>query len=244
MAVKKIKKRGTVEELEEKKKTAGYRVASNAYFCLLHGHSSMTFVKLNSRDHDRCEEPGTNSTKNNATLDKITACHKPYTTFATYYFEDGSLKILLNKVQEMSSRDYDGMGCSQMVLRVLSETLGLSLAQIREKLVHLVYDGVYGSADERLNRKGGFSVTKKLEELLNLPEGHITGQHDAAHFLQLCYADIFTSTNGELRIQEAQEKIKEMWQMLAYRDKDRLLYVEFAEKCNLPDLSMKSPSET
>lgn len=144
----------------------------------------------------------------------------------------------------MRSVDYDGHGATDMLLRVLCETWGVNLSLLRQKIVHLCYDAVYGSSDERINRRGGFHLTDKLENKLQMQKGDITGQHDGAHCLQLVYSDVFKIEGGDYSDKNAREVIKTMWELLAYRDKERLYVREYSEEFNIPALSMKSPQET
>ena len=61
------------------------------------------------------------------TLDKVTVAHKPFTVICTYYFDEGALSCLLNKIEPMTTEDYDGSGTASMVARVLCESYGTNL---------------------------------------------------------------------------------------------------------------------
>ena len=71
------------------------------------------------------------------------------------------------------------------------ETLGLSMAALKAKCHHFVYDGVYASPDERLRGGGGLSLSDNFAEVLGLEAGDVTGNHDMSHNLQLVYSDVF-----------------------------------------------------
>ena len=118
-----------------------------------------------------------------------------------------------------------------------------------ERVVHFVYDGVYGSAEERLNRCGGFSLCRKFEDLLNLPEGSVTGLHDAGHVLQLGYGDVFIRGSRtkphELWCKKSSQLIEDMWRYMAFKgDKMRLDFLQFASDRGFEILTPKTPNET
>ena len=59
----------------------------------------------------------------------------------TYFFCDGKIHVLQNKLEKLSSIDYDGYGTANMLLKVLRETLGLTDTSLARVLRHFVYDG-------------------------------------------------------------------------------------------------------
>jgi hypothetical protein len=93
----------------------------------------------------------------------------------TYFFLDGKLHIVLNKLQKLELLDYDSNGTAQMVIRVLTETLGLTETKLATILRHFVYDGVYASKQERIRGGGCLDIKKHVSELLGLGENEITG---------------------------------------------------------------------
>ena len=64
----------------------------------------------------------------------------------TYFFHEGKIHIILNKLEKLESIEYDGNGTAQMVIRVLSETLGLTNTKLARILKHFVYDGKWFSS--------------------------------------------------------------------------------------------------
>ena len=60
-----------------------------------------------------------------------------------YFFCNGKLHCVLNKLHKLSTDEYDLKGTAQMVVNVLCETLGLTQAKLSQMLVHFIYDGVY-----------------------------------------------------------------------------------------------------
>ena len=77
------------------------------------------------------------------TLDKVTVHRVSYTVIMTYFFQNGKIHVILNKLQELTSVDYSGMETASMVVAVLKETLGLTDTQLARILRHFVYVGVY-----------------------------------------------------------------------------------------------------
>ena len=126
------------------------------------------------------------------TLDKVTTGHQAYTVIMTYYFWDGAINILLNRVQPMTSDDYDGLGTAIMVKETLQDTLGMSKAALAAKCHHFAYDGVYATEEERLTGSG-LKLIDYFAVELGLKEGDITGNWDMAHMLQLAYGDVIKS---------------------------------------------------
>ena len=63
--------------------------------------------------------------------------------------------------------DYDSNGTAQMVIRVLTETLGLTETKLATILRHFVYDGVYASKQERIRGGGCLDIKKHVSEFLS-----------------------------------------------------------------------------
>ena len=61
----------------------------------------------------------------------------------TYFFCEGKLHCILNKLHKNTTDDYDSKGTATMVIKVLCETLGLTKEKLSKMLVHFIYDGVY-----------------------------------------------------------------------------------------------------
>ena len=94
--------------------------------------------------------------------------------------------MYLNSVYKMKTDNYSAQETAQMLLKILSDSLGLCIPELRRKCLHGVYDGVFASSEER-DGGGGLSLCKHLEELLGCPEGTITGNYDMSHNLQIVY---------------------------------------------------------
>ena len=43
----------------------------------------------------------------------------------TYFFSDGKIHVILNKLQKLSTDEYDGPGTANMLINTLCETLGM-----------------------------------------------------------------------------------------------------------------------
>ena len=178
------------------------------------------------------------------TLDKVTDQRVSYTVIVSYFFSEGRLYYLLNSVHKMKSDDYDGEDTAKMVTRVLMETLGLSLASLRQRIHHFVYDGVYGSPDERLYGGGGLSLSNNFAEVLGLEPGDISGNHDMSHNLQLVYSDVFKhEKNGDKKIQAITSDVYSI--MSDYNiGQAGSIFMETAEEMNHVVLSNKSRQKT
>ena len=124
------------------------------------------------------------------TLDKITVQRIPYCAVLTYFFWEGRISILLNSVHRMKSDQADSNETAQMVITMLTETLGLSLSALKSKCHHFSYDGVYCTHEERTTNNG-LALTDYFAELLGLEKGDVTGNHDMSHNLQLVFSDVF-----------------------------------------------------
>ena len=195
---------------------AGIKIHNNALYCLKKGFSSMDFIDLNSKDASSTKATK-NDSKNeffilrniyhkilcekvhqlfenveefSCTLDKVTVDRQSFTVLLCFFFSDGEIKCFLNKVVKMESNMYDSKGTACMVVNNLQKSLGLTIDQLRSKLMHFVYDGVYADSAERVYGGGSLSLTRSVETHLGQQNGFITGQWDIAHLLQLLFADV------------------------------------------------------
>ena len=60
------------------------------------------------------------------TLDKVTIQRTSYTALLTYFFNNGVIYIILNKLMVMAVDEYDSEGTARAVINGLQETLGLT----------------------------------------------------------------------------------------------------------------------
>ena len=60
------------------------------------------------------------------TLDKVTIQRTSYTALLTYFFNNGVIYIILNKLMVMAVDEYDLEGTARAVINGLQETLGLT----------------------------------------------------------------------------------------------------------------------
>ena len=109
------------------------------------------------------------------TLDKVTVQRKSFTVIMTYFFHGGKIHIILNKLCELSTEEYDSKGTAAMVINALCETLGVTKSKLSRLLKHLVYDGVYAGKEERIAGGGSLELKKHITEALGLMENSITG---------------------------------------------------------------------
>ena len=123
-------------------------------------------------------------------MDKVTVNRTSYTVIVTYFFWEGKINVILNKLVKISTIQYDAPGTASMVIDCLIETLGLTKNQLSMKLVHFCYDGVYASDEQRIRGGGSLSLIKHVAEQLGLNDYDITGDWDASHNMQLVFSDV------------------------------------------------------
>ena len=61
-----------------------------------------------------------------------------YTVIMTYFFFNGKIHIVLNKLEKLNLDEYDSIGTAQMVIRVLKETLGYTQTRLASTLRVLI----------------------------------------------------------------------------------------------------------
>ena len=121
------------------------------------------------------------------TLDKVTVQRVSYTVLLTYFFWQGVIHIVLNKLMVMKEDEYDSEGTASAVVASLTESMGISRIRLRDILVHFAYDGVYATTEQRVGGGGSLNLTKFVALELGVEEGDITGTWDVAHQLQLIW---------------------------------------------------------
>ena len=109
------------------------------------------------------------------TLDKVTVNRTSFTVIMTYFFNEGMIHVVLNKLQKLSTSDYDAPGTANMVIETLCETLGFSKSKLSRILKHFIYDGVYADKEERVEGGGCLELKKHVAEALGLDDDSITG---------------------------------------------------------------------
>ena len=98
-----------------------------------------------------------------------------YCVVLTYFFWECRISILLNFVHRMNSEDADLDGNAHMVIKVLMETLGLSLSALKSKCHHFTYDGIYCTFEERTTNNS-LALTYFFSEIFGLEKGNITAR--------------------------------------------------------------------
>lgn len=155
--------------------------------------SRAEFFGLRTAIHDKLTSKIKNMMKNvkfiTVTLDKVTIQRKSFMVIVTYFFHEGSICVLVNKLEKLTLQDYDGPGTADMLLRCLEETLGIPRHELGVKLVHATFDGVFAEKSQRVRGGGSLSLVSNLVDLLNLPPGSITGDWDPSHLMQLIFSD-------------------------------------------------------
>jgi len=93
----------------------------------------------------------------------------------TYFFCNGKIYVILNKLQKLSTEQYDSYGTAKMLISVLTETLGITETKLASIFTHLVYDGVYASKEDRICGGGCLELRKYVSEILGLADNELTG---------------------------------------------------------------------
>ena len=121
------------------------------------------------------------------TLDKVTVNRVSFTVLLTYFFWEGKIYVLLNKLNVMNEDEYDSEGTARAVVEVLLLTLGVSKTRLANLLRHFAYDGVYATDEERVGGGGSLNLIYYVALELDLDEGDVTGTWDVAHQLQIIW---------------------------------------------------------
>ena len=204
---------------DSKNNKAAENTVRNVVFALKNGGGSELFVGLMDKDNltEGIEAPTKNDSKKTffdlreiiseevgkrikcmfskvkyltVTIDKVTVGHVSYMVILSYFFHQGRIHICLNKLEKMQECDYDGPGTAAMLVRVLMDTTGWSKPRLANRLVHMTYDGVFAELEERVRGGGSLSLRTHMCSELRLERGSITGDWDAAHNMQLTWADL------------------------------------------------------
>ena len=103
----------------------------------------------------------------------------------TFFFHEGKIYVLLNKLITLDSNSYNSSGTAALVVTQLRETLNLLRTRLGGVLVHFAYDGVFASSEERVDGGGCLELVAMVEDELGLERGSLTGTWDHAHQLQV-----------------------------------------------------------
>ena len=162
-------------------------VVINAIYCLKNSLSSANFVRLNEKDDllstgsaTKNDGPERFFHYRDVAYDKLRAYLK-----SRHISTEGEIAAVLNDLHVMKSTEYDGTNTVSMVGLHLVASLGIKREQIGEIFHHTIYDGVYGSAEERVRGGGCLSPNKHFAEWCGLPQDSFTGNWDMGHKLQL-----------------------------------------------------------
>ena len=178
-----------------------------------------------------------------ATLDKVTIGGTSYTVIVTHFFWQGSLRTVLNELYVMTSRDGDGMGVAEMLCLSLMKTLGLTKEELRDKLEHLSYDGVYEQTLHRVRGGGSLSLIDHVADFLDFGLGIITGAWDLGHKIQLVLSDVCLKGDSEKIYSKHMDEMYSL--MKEYKgDKKGLIFLEVSEELLNPTLKQRSRQET
>ena len=72
---------------------------------------------------------------------QVTVQRSSFTVICTYFFAEGHIYVILNKLAKLSTKDYNAEGTASMVIKTLCETLGFTKSKLTNVLKHFVYDG-------------------------------------------------------------------------------------------------------
>ena len=155
------------DDLNDNKIFGDKNDGSQLYFEL----RSLVFDKMTSKVKEMIQNVETIG----CTLDKVTIGGVSYTVIVTFFFWEGCIKTVLNALFVMSTELMDGAGTAKMLVNTLINTLGLPYEQLRLRLEHLSYDGVYEQPLHRIRGGGGLSLIDHVRDYLQLGPDIITG---------------------------------------------------------------------
>ena len=258
------------EEKEEETKNikASETIARHVIFCLLNSLSAAAYIKLNdlyelkNEDfankndgkqcfyelRDICFETmqekvlkHLKSVKHAAfSLDKVTVGNTPYTVLVTYYCYKGKLCVFLNSVHPMKSDEYGGEKTAEFIGKELMRTLKLSKEEVGAKYVHMVYDGVYATREERVKGGGYLDLKKHFAAWCNKDLKILTSSWDLGHIMQLVFGDSL-SKNKDIKI-FIDNVYRRMGKHKNYQA--GLIFQETANELEHPTLTNKGAQET
>ena len=181
-------------------------------------------------------------------LDKVTVDGTGYTVVVTYYFWHGELRVFMNELLVMSSDMFDGRGVAKMLCQCLMKTLGLTLQELREKLEHLSFDGVYADTADRVRGGGSLNLSEHVEQYLGFGQGAgniVSNNWDLGHRLQLTLGDILVRRESE-HSRAYQKTTGEMFTLMKMwkDDKDGMIFQETSQTLRHPTLKQRASQET
>ena len=97
---------------------------------------NVVFDLLTEKTHKFFQE---NVNQISVSLDKVTVQRRSYTVVVTFFFYDGHIHVILNKLQKLGTLDYDGNGMAKMLVSVLTETLGITETKLAMILRVLIF---------------------------------------------------------------------------------------------------------
>ena len=97
---------------------------------------NVVFDLLTEKTHKFFQE---NVNQISVSLDKVTVQRRSYTVVVTFFFYDGHIHVILNKLQKLGTLDYDGNGTAKMLVSVLTETLGVTETKLAMILRVLIF---------------------------------------------------------------------------------------------------------
>ena len=95
-------------------------------------------------------------------MDQVTVNRTSFTVICTYFFFDGKIYVILNKLQKLTTEDYNSEGTASMVIKTLCETLGFTKSKLSYVLKHLVYDGGRQSGIMKVDITSGLHYLVKI----------------------------------------------------------------------------------
>ena len=199
----------------------------------------VVFLKLNESVKDMVRKTKVIS----VTLDKVTVSSTSFMVLLTYFFFNGKIHVVLNEIHPMKTEELTGEGTADLVIKCLQRTLGMSSDEIREKLEHLVFDGVYEETENRPKGGGSLSLVSHLTEKLGLGPEIMTGTWDYGHRIQLVLGDCLRNGSGSKPYKDVSEFMYDL--MSKFReDKSSMIFKETADELDMAILKNKKKSET
>ena len=154
-------------------------------------------------------------------------------------FFEGKIHVLLNSVHKMKAEEYSGRGSAKMVGNTLMSSLGLSKEEVGDKFKHGTYDGVYATAQERVQGGGSLSLIYHFADWCELPRNQFSGHWDVGHKLQLVYGSVLKKNKDISAFLSDVDKAMQLC-----HGKDGLLFHQVAIEMRAAILTDKSEQTT
>ena len=140
----------------------------------------------------------------------------------------------------MKSYEYSGEETAEFIGKELMRTLNLSKEEVASKYIHMVYDGVYATNEERVKGGGSLDLKRHFAEWCNQDQENISSSWDLGHIMQLIYSDTLKKNTDIKKFTE------DIFRLMGKHKKYQagLVFNEKAYELEHPTLTNKASQET